>query len=420
MHRRQGSMPEFSTLPEVDEGARALVEPKAEDVTSLDAANSLLNLQSNSKRESSEQLGTLTSAAMMFDSANFSSGPSPSEGFQKPAQRSRPHSNSDPDHSEPTAGLAASFRLMDPGFAFPAGSAFNAFGPGMFQQQQQEMLMQQQMQQQALMMQHIHMQQMQQFQAQLQAQQQAVAAQHGHTDQPLSAFTPTQHHHAMFPQSSQYHFQSAGRHHPYPQGVPAAYFDPAAAMTTQSAYTSPAHEQGERGLDYAIPLMAGQDQRASGHVKRHSLDLQRASSSSAFPYAQQRAVGRSSNTSPSHMGHARSGPSASAPVSPHVKRRGNLPRSTTEFLKTWLYAHADNPYPTEVEKSELAQHCNLTLNQICNWFINARRRYLVAGPKHLSTSSSRSISQENLLMSGASSHEDFGDAEARREEIEDE
>ncbi|OAD72245.1 Homeodomain-like DNA binding domain-containing transcription factor, partial [Phycomyces blakesleeanus NRRL 1555(-)] len=56
------------------------------------------------------------------------------------------------------------------------------------------------------------------------------------------------------------------------------------------------------------------------------------------------------------------------------RRRGNLPKEVTEFLKTWLVRHKKHPYPTEKEKLELAYRTGLTVNQISNWFINARRR----------------------------------------------
>lgn len=58
------------------------------------------------------------------------------------------------------------------------------------------------------------------------------------------------------------------------------------------------------------------------------------------------------------------------------KRRGNLPKSVTAILKQWLIDHCRNPYPTEVEKTGLKDKTGLTLNQISNWFINARRRLL--------------------------------------------
>jgi len=58
------------------------------------------------------------------------------------------------------------------------------------------------------------------------------------------------------------------------------------------------------------------------------------------------------------------------------KRRGNLPKAATNVLKKWLFDHLFHPYPTEEEKSALGAQTGLTMNQISNWFINARRRIL--------------------------------------------
>ncbi|KAF9392572.1 hypothetical protein BGX21_010970 [Mortierella sp. AD011] len=61
---------------------------------------------------------------------------------------------------------------------------------------------------------------------------------------------------------------------------------------------------------------------------------------------------------------------------PNRKRRGNLPKTVTSVLKSWLVQNAIHPYPTEEEKMRLSEATQLSMNQISNWFINARRRIL--------------------------------------------
>ncbi|NWI17654.1 IRX6 protein, partial [Crypturellus soui] len=55
-------------------------------------------------------------------------------------------------------------------------------------------------------------------------------------------------------------------------------------------------------------------------------------------------------------------------------RRKNATRETTSTLKTWLYEHRRNPYPTKGEKIMLAIITKMTLTQVSTWFANARRR----------------------------------------------
>ncbi|KAF3033626.1 hypothetical protein E8E12_003200 [Didymella heteroderae] len=56
------------------------------------------------------------------------------------------------------------------------------------------------------------------------------------------------------------------------------------------------------------------------------------------------------------------------------KRRGNLPKEATNILKEWFAANRASPYPSEDQKIELCRLTQLSLNQVSNWFINARRR----------------------------------------------
>lgn len=49
------------------------------------------------------------------------------------------------------------------------------------------------------------------------------------------------------------------------------------------------------------------------------------------------------------------------------KRRGNLPKETTDKLRAWFVAHLQHPYPTEDEKQELMRQTGLQMSKFsCN------------------------------------------------------
>ena len=63
-------------------------------------------------------------------------------------------------------------------------------------------------------------------------------------------------------------------------------------------------------------------------------------------------------------------------LDPKRKKREKTSPTSQKLLKQWLFAHSYHPYPNDEEKSELCYQTNLTLQQLNNWFINARRRIL--------------------------------------------
>ena len=56
--------------------------------------------------------------------------------------------------------------------------------------------------------------------------------------------------------------------------------------------------------------------------------------------------------------------------------RRNLAKSSVRILKTWLFEHRNKAFPNEAEKMKLSEVSQLTVRQVNDWFINARRRIL--------------------------------------------
>jgi len=62
-------------------------------------------------------------------------------------------------------------------------------------------------------------------------------------------------------------------------------------------------------------------------------------------------------------------PSQPLPDRPQ-RKRGKLPKETTDYLKAWLHRHSDHPYPSEEEKKQLCHATGLSMSQVSNWMIN--------------------------------------------------
>jgi len=45
------------------------------------------------------------------------------------------------------------------------------------------------------------------------------------------------------------------------------------------------------------------------------------------------------------------------------KRRGNLPKETTDKLRAWFFSHLHHPYPTEDEKQDLMRQTGLAMSK---------------------------------------------------------
>uniref|UniRef100_A0A915BZQ9 Homeobox domain-containing protein n=1 Tax=Parascaris univalens TaxID=6257 RepID=A0A915BZQ9_PARUN len=57
------------------------------------------------------------------------------------------------------------------------------------------------------------------------------------------------------------------------------------------------------------------------------------------------------------------------------KKRRNFSKDATRILTRFFHSHIEHPYPSEAEKTELARKCNLSVNQVSNWFGNKRIRF---------------------------------------------
>lgn len=101
------------------------------------------------------------------------------------------------------------------------------------------------------------------------------------------------------------------------------------------------------------------------------------------PIVSSAVIGGSSSLNPLGLVSSQSAQAAAAldsddddPLGKKKSKRGVLPKHATQVMKSWLFQHIVHPYPTEDEKRQIASQTNLTLLQVNNWFINARRRIL--------------------------------------------
>ncbi|XP_060555525.1 homeobox protein Meis1-like isoform X1 [Ruditapes philippinarum] len=81
---------------------------------------------------------------------------------------------------------------------------------------------------------------------------------------------------------------------------------------------------------------------------------------------------RGSEESPLEDGEGASKPTGKG--TKRQKKRGIFSKTATNILRAWLFQHLQHPYPSEEQKKQLGAETGLTILQVNNWFINARRR----------------------------------------------
>jgi len=114
--------------------------------------------------------------------------------------------------------------------------------------------------------------------------------------------------------------------------------------------------------NYSGPLSASSSSQQSEYFSYEQPRGQSYSDSSM--QSQQQMIERSPYSSRSYYSERPDiGETGGMEATKHRKRRGNLPRETTDKLRAWFAAHLHHPYPTEDEKQELMRQTKLQMSQ---------------------------------------------------------
>ncbi|KDR82632.1 hypothetical protein GALMADRAFT_220619 [Galerina marginata CBS 339.88] len=166
--------------------------------------------------------------------------------------------------------------------------------------------------------------------------------------------------------------------------------------STPGQLSSPAvkYDDGLRHASFSAPMSQAQmfagSARISGQHDRRSLsgiksDWSFPNQDFVLPPGNQYSPSLSTpNISVSSPSRSPQSMPSSALVDRPTRKRGKLPKETTDYLKAWLHRHSDHPYPSEEEKKQLCHATGLSMSQVSNWMINARRRILA--PAHRAAS----------------------------------
>ncbi|KZV76235.1 hypothetical protein PENSPDRAFT_475583 [Peniophora sp. CONT] len=192
---------------------------------------------------------------------------------------------------------------------------------------------------------------------------------------PLSTYQFPPSHHQQHQQQHSYETSSVPSYVPqlstdyqFPRGGHQEYNDYARTNSSQPLATLP------YTLTQQQPVAMYGTRIASHSQPERRASYAQSATADTIKDEQWATMASTSNPSPSPN------PSPVAPASSLVdrpqKKRGKLPKPTTDFLKDWLHRHADHPYPSEEEKKQLCAATGLSMSQVSNWMINARRRIL--------------------------------------------
>ncbi|ORY48712.1 hypothetical protein BCR33DRAFT_714432 [Rhizoclosmatium globosum] len=140
----------------------------------------------------------------------------------------------------------------------------------------------------------------------------------------------------------------------------------------------------EKALMYSLSMESAASAAEGGNQKKRSLSKRAPRIKTQNLELRSREVPKSSSTGSVNedLDEAASPTSSGTPASESrqvkskTKSRPNHKPNITARLFKWLMEHQHEPYPNEDEKKSMAADTGLTLNQINDWFINARRRYL--------------------------------------------
>lgn len=104
----------------------------------------------------------------------------------------------------------------------------------------------------------------------------------------------------------------------------------------------------------------------SNKIIQHSMEV--SSINSFHPQTQSHLNQTISTNNPTNQNHSVTFSSR------RIKKRGLFPKTATNIMRQWLFNHFSHPYPSEEQKRKLSCETGLSILQVNNWFINARRR----------------------------------------------